>query len=170
MKKIMVLLLSVLILAGAIMPATANSITATTTTTDKNETTTTTTTDPYANEVTITKYTTTTVDPEADSETTTTTTTPEQAAAQKAQKDYNEYVFNDLDYYKAVKYQYDDDTIYKYVTYCEEKEGKMVRSLKRINDSEIMKTLDKFIFEHQKDSFDHIFLDLLNFFLCHIYC
>ena len=61
-------------------------------------------------------------------------------------------------------YQYDDDTIYKYVTYCEEKEGKMVRSLKRINDSEIMKTLDKFIFEHQKDSFDHIFLDLLNTF------
>ena len=91
---------------------TVSTTTTTTTTTDKNETTTTTTTDPYANEVTITKYTTTTVDPEADSETTTTTTTPEQAAAQKAQKDYNEYVFNDLDYYKAVKYQYDDDTVY----------------------------------------------------------
>lgn len=61
-------------------------------------------------------------------------------------------------------YQYDDDTIYKYLTYREEKDGKMVRSLKMINESEIMKTMDEFIYQHQKDSFDHIFIDLLNTF------
>lgn len=83
----------------------------TTTTAEEEETTTTTTTTGmYDNEVTLTKYTTTTADESEDSETT--TTTAEETDAQKAQKAYNDFVFNDLDLYKAEKYQYDDDTIY----------------------------------------------------------
>ncbi len=61
-------------------------------------------------------------------------------------------------------YRYDDDKIYRILTYKEEKDAKMVRSLKLIYEDEIMKTLDTFIKEHKEDSFDHIYLDLLTTF------
>lgn len=86
--------------------------TATTTTTaassDSNAATTTTTTDPYANEVTVTKYTTTA--PMEDSAVT--TTQAEETESQKAEKALNAKIFGDLPTYKAVKYQYDNDTVY----------------------------------------------------------
>lgn len=92
--------------------STATTTTTTTTTTsassDSDTTTTTTTVDPYANEVTVTKYTTTA--PSEDSAVT--TTQAEETEAQKAEKALNEKIFGDLPTYEAVKYQYDDDTIY----------------------------------------------------------
>lgn len=105
-------------LAAQTTPATEDGSTATTTTTttttttsvssDSDATTTTTTVDPYANEVTVTKYTTTA--PSEDSAVT--TTQAEETEAQKAEKALNEKIFGDLPTYEAVKYQYDDDTIY----------------------------------------------------------
>ncbi len=80
--------------------------TAVTTTADA----TTTTADPYEKEVTITKYTTTTADKDAAPETT--TTAAADSATPNYDKDYNDYVFNELENYKAEKYQYDDKTIY----------------------------------------------------------
>ena len=85
--------------------------TTTTTTTTSSGTTTTTTTDPYANEITITKYTTTTADENESSDTTTTTTSAESAASEDAYKKYNDHVFS-MPYNKAEKYQYDDNTVY----------------------------------------------------------
>lgn len=85
--------------------------TTTTTTTTSSGTTTTTTTDPYANEITITKYTTTTADENETSDTTTTTTSAESAAIEDAYKKYNDHVFS-MPYNKAEKYQYDDNTVY----------------------------------------------------------
>ena len=85
--------------------------TTTTTTTTSSGTTTTTTTDPYANEITITKYTTTTADENESSDTTTTTTSAESAASEDAYKKYNDHVFS-MPYNKAEKYQYDDNTFY----------------------------------------------------------
>lgn len=85
--------------------------TTTTTTTTSSGTTTTTTTDPYANEITITKYTTTTADENETSDTTTTTTSAESAASEDAYKKYNDHVFS-MPYNKAEKYQYDDNTVY----------------------------------------------------------
>jgi len=86
--------------------------TTTTTTTTTDASTTTTTTDPHANEVLVTKYTTTVAEENNDDTATTTTLSAEQEAAKKSQQDYNDYLFNKLDNYKAEKYQYDDDTIY----------------------------------------------------------
>lgn len=85
--------------------------TTTTTTTTSSGTTTTTTTDPYANEITITKYTTTTADENESSDTTTTTTSAESAAIEDAYKKYNDHVFS-MPYNKAEKYLYDDNTVY----------------------------------------------------------
>ncbi|WP_294751600.1 hypothetical protein [uncultured Ruminococcus sp.] len=85
--------------------------TTTTTTTTSSGTTTTTTTDPYANEITITKYTTTTADENESSDTTTTSTSAESAASEDAYKKYNDHVFS-MPYNKAEKYQYDDNTVY----------------------------------------------------------
>ena len=87
---------------------TTTTTTAATTTTGENgetETTTTTTADPYANEVTVTKYTTTESDGTETEETT-------ETEADKAQREFNEKVFGDLPLYEAVKYDYDDDTVY----------------------------------------------------------
>ncbi|MCM1007878.1 MAG: hypothetical protein NC485_08085 [Ruminococcus flavefaciens] len=104
-------------LAAQTTPAAEDGSAATTTTTtttttsassDSDSTTTTTTVDPYANEVTVTKYTTTA--PSEDSAVT--TTQAEETEAQKAEKALNEKIFGDLPTYEAVKYQYDDDTIY----------------------------------------------------------
>ncbi|WP_303825514.1 hypothetical protein [Ruminococcus flavefaciens] len=86
--------------------------TTTTTATTTAGSTTTTTTDPYANEVTVTKRTTTTVDPNATADVTTTTASEEAKASQKAYEDYNDYVFDELGYYTAEKYQYDENTVY----------------------------------------------------------
>ena len=86
-------------------------IVTTTTVSEEVTTTTTTTTDPYANEVTITKYTTTTAD-ENDSDTETTTTEAEETDSQKATREFNEYVFNELENYKAERYEYDENTVY----------------------------------------------------------
>lgn len=83
----------------------------TTTTTAADETTTTTTTttaSPYENEVIVTRYTT----KEADSSSDETTTTAAEDDYTKSLKKYNDYLFNDLEFYKAEKYQYDDNTIY----------------------------------------------------------
>ena len=91
---------------------TTTTTTTTTTTAESGATTTTTTVDPHANEVTVTKYSTTTVDKSNSSDTTTTTVTPEQEATQKAQEDYNNYLFDKLGLYKAEKYQYDENTVY----------------------------------------------------------
>lgn len=88
--------------------ATTTTTTTTSASSDSDATTTTTTVDPYANEVTVTKYTTTA--PSEDSSVT--TTQAEETEAQKAEKALNEKIFGDLPTYEAVKYQYDDDTIY----------------------------------------------------------
>ena len=88
---------------------TYTTTTTTTTTAAKDATTTTTTTDPYEKEITMTKYTTTTAD---ESNPVTTTASAEAEASMKAFRDYNTYVFDGLDYYKAEKYQYDENTIY----------------------------------------------------------
>jgi len=80
------------------------------TTTASGETTTTTTTYPYANEVTVTKYTTTAADESKNA--VTTTISAEAEASQKAFRDYNSYLFDKLGYYKAEKYEYDENTIY----------------------------------------------------------
>ncbi len=61
-------------------------------------------------------------------------------------------------------YRYDDDKIYSLLTYKEEKDGVMVRSLKRIYEDEIFKTIDSFIQDHRGESFDHIYVDLLSTF------
>ena len=90
----------------------AGETTTTTTTTTAAGTTTTTTTDPFANEITVTKRTTTTVDPNASTNVTTTTASEEAKASQKAYEDYNDYLFDKLDLYKAEKYQYDENTVY----------------------------------------------------------
>ena len=85
----------------------------TTTTTSESAETTTTTTDPYANEVTVTKYTTTTADESnSDSATTTTTAAAGTDDSKKAEQDYNDFLFNELEDYQAVRYDYDDSTIY----------------------------------------------------------
>lgn len=88
---------------------TYTTTTTTTTTAAKDATTTTTTTDPYEKEITMTKYTTTTADESAP---VTTTASAEAEASLKAFRDYNTYIFDKLDYYKAEKYQYDENTIY----------------------------------------------------------
>jgi len=88
---------------------TYTTTTTTTTTAAKDATTTTTTTDPYEKEITMTKYTTTTAD---ESDPVTTTASAEAEASMKAFRDYNTYVFDGLDYYKAEKYEYDENTIY----------------------------------------------------------
>lgn len=61
-------------------------------------------------------------------------------------------------------YRYDDDKIYQLITYKEERDGVMTRSLRLIYEDEILKTMDNFIAEHKGDSFDHIYVDLLNTF------
>lgn len=81
---------------------------ATTTAPEETTTTTTTTTSPYENEVIVTKYTTTAADSSSDTE----ATSAEEDDYTKNLKKYNEHLFNDMDFYKAEKYQYDDDTIY----------------------------------------------------------
>lgn len=89
---------------------TTGTTTAGTTQTDENGsviTTTTTTTSPYQNEITVTKYVTTTADKDEQPNTTTT-----QSEAEVAVKKYNDFVFDDLKEYEAVKYNYDDSTIY----------------------------------------------------------
>ncbi len=86
--------------------------TTTTTTGEKGATTTTTTADPHANEVTITKYSTTTADDSSSNNATTTTLSAEQEKTQKAQQDYNDYLFNKIALYKAEKYEYDENTVY----------------------------------------------------------
>lgn len=88
---------------------TYTTTTTTTTTAAKDATTTTTTTDPYEKEITMTKYTTTTADESAP---VTTTASAEAEASLKAFRDYNTYIFDKLDCYKAEKYQYDENTIY----------------------------------------------------------
>lgn len=91
--------------------STTTTTTTTTTTSDSSgsdATTTTTTADPYANEVTVTKYTTTV--PSEDNAVT--TTQAEETEAQKAERALNEKIFGDLPTYEAVRYQYDDDTVY----------------------------------------------------------
>ena len=88
---------------------TLTTTTTVTTTTAKGETTTTTTTDPYANEMTVTKYTTTAAE---EGSAVTTTASPESQASQKAFQDYNKYIFDKLGYYKAEKYDYDENTVY----------------------------------------------------------
>ena len=57
----------------------------------------------------MTKYTTTTADESAP---VTTTASAEAEASLKAFRDYNTYIFDKLDCYKAEKYQYDENTIY----------------------------------------------------------
>ncbi len=78
---------------------------------------------------------------------------------------------NDADLYhvfasiaRSYIYRYSDDEIYRLVTYKEEKNGVKVRSLKLILEDAIVKTIDAFIKEHQSDSFDHIYVDLLSTF------
>lgn len=102
-------------LAAQTTPDDSASTTTTTTTTTatsdssgSDATTTTTTADPYANEVTVTKYTTTV--PSEDNAVT--TTQAEETEAQKAKRALNEKIFGDLPTYEAVRYQYDDDTVY----------------------------------------------------------
>lgn len=90
---------------------TVTTTTQVTTTTASGETTTTTTTDPYADEVTLVKYTTTTADKDAEPVETTTAAagTPDY---NKIQQDYSDFVFGKMENYKAEKYQYDESTIY----------------------------------------------------------
>lgn len=88
------------------------TVTTTVATTSAGETETTTTTDPYANEVTLVKATTTTTSAGETTAAVTSTTSAEQAASEKAQKDYNDYVFNTLGTYKAEVYKYDENTLY----------------------------------------------------------
>lgn len=74
---------------------------------DETATTTTTTTDPYENEVTLAKQT-TTVAPIGEAVEVTT----EESEASKSSKAFNDKVFNDLENYKAERYDYDSGTAY----------------------------------------------------------
>ncbi|MBR4627967.1 MAG: hypothetical protein IKO47_09775 [Ruminococcus sp.] len=85
---------------------TTTTTTTTTATTDPDETTTTTTTDPHANENILMKNTTTA--PTVGE----ITTTPVESDSEKANRLFNEKVFGDLDPYKAVRYDYDENTVY----------------------------------------------------------
>ena len=75
---------------------------------NEDTTTTTTTTDPFANEVTLAKYTSTTAPVGEAVE----VTTSEPSDAEKASTAFNDKVFNDLENYKAVRYDYDSATAY----------------------------------------------------------
>lgn len=86
------------------------AVTTTAVTTTEEETTTTTTTAAYEKEVTVTRYTTTAA--EENNNETETTTAAEETDAEKASHKYNEYLFNELENYKAVRYDYDENTIY----------------------------------------------------------
>lgn len=86
--------------------------TTTTTETDSDgETQTTTTTDPYENERLVQKYTTTTAD-ESDGSTGTETAEEEETDAEKADREYKQFVFDKLGMNKAEVYEYDDNTLY----------------------------------------------------------
>ncbi|MDE6500937.1 MAG: hypothetical protein K2L10_02490 [Ruminococcus sp.] len=84
--------------------------TTTTTTTDADDTQTTTTTDPYENERLVQRYTTTTADETEDDSTA--TTTAEESDAEKADREYKQFVFEKLEMNKATLYEYDEDTLY----------------------------------------------------------
>lgn len=85
--------------------------TTTTTTTATDESQTTTTTDPYENERLVQRYTTTTAD-ETEDDSATTTTTAEETDAEKAEREYKQFVFEQLDMNKATLYEYDENTRY----------------------------------------------------------
>lgn len=90
----------------------AEEITTTDVTADNETTaTTTTTTAPYEKEITVTKYTTAAADENAEGSETT-TTAAEETDAEKAAHKYNDYLFNELENYKAVRYDYDENTVY----------------------------------------------------------
>lgn len=85
--------------------------TTTTTTTTTDDTQTTTTTDPYENERLVQIYTTTTAD-ETKEDSTATTTTAEETDAEKADREYKQFVFEKLEMNKATLYEYDANTLY----------------------------------------------------------
>lgn len=85
--------------------------TTTTTTTNTQDSQTTTTTDPYENEILVQKYTTTTAS-ESEEDSTATTTTAEETDAEKADREYKQFVFDKLEMNKATLYEYDEDTLY----------------------------------------------------------
>lgn len=85
--------------------------TTTTTTADTDGTQTTTTTDPYENERLVQRYTTTTAD-ETEDGSAVTTTTAEETDAEKADREYKQFVFEKLEMNKATLYEYDENTLY----------------------------------------------------------
>jgi len=87
---------------------TSSEVTTTAVSGESDTTTTTTTTSPYENEVTITKYTTTAA-PIGEA---VVVTTAAETDAQKASREFNEKVFNDMSNYKAERYDYDENTVY----------------------------------------------------------
>lgn len=90
---------------------TTTTTTTTATETDEDGNVVTTTTDPYENERLVQRYTTTTADETEDESATTTTTT--ESDADKADREFKEYVFSDkLGMNKAEVYDYDENTIY----------------------------------------------------------
>ncbi|MDE6848042.1 MAG: hypothetical protein K2J44_01685, partial [Ruminococcus sp.] len=93
---------------------TTTTTTTTTTATDSDGNPVTTTTDPYENERLVQRYTTTTVgETEDDSTTSTTTADEEESDAEKADREFKEYVFSEeLGMNKAEVYSYDENTIY----------------------------------------------------------
>lgn len=93
---------------------TTTTTTTATTATDSDGNPVTTTTDPYENERLVQRYTTTTADEtEDDSAASTTTTAAEESDAEKADREFKEYVFSEeLGKNKAEVYPYDDNTIY----------------------------------------------------------
>ena len=88
---------------------TTTTETTTTTTETEDTTTTTTTTSPYENEVTVTRMTTTAAPV---GEVAVVTTSADDTDAQKAAKDFNEWIFDKLGNYKAERYDYDENTVY----------------------------------------------------------
>lgn len=85
--------------------------TTTTTTTTTGDSQTTTTTDPYENERLLQRYTTTTAG-ETEDDSATTTTSAEETDAEKADREYKQFVFEKLDMNKAELYDYDENTLY----------------------------------------------------------
>jgi len=87
--------------------------TTTTTTAEPDATQTTTTTDPYENETLVQKYTTTAKpDVEVSDGTEESSEETEETDAEKASREYKQFVFEKLDMNKATVYDYDENTIY----------------------------------------------------------